>query len=57
MIEMNVYKRADAWFAAVFVDGAFDFCDELEATTSTEAIKEAENMVLSHDLPRTVKKI
>lgn len=57
MIKINVYLCGNDWYAARWIDGDYDGCDELdipEGATAAEAVAEAERMPLTVDGARVI---
>ena len=63
MIKINVYRSAGSWYAARWIDGEYDGCDELgcdDNASEAEAIAHAALMPLegcTDDDPREVNRV
>lgn len=60
MIKINIYRASGAWYGAIWVDGAYDSCDELPCEGSAsepEALECAETMPLACNGDRTVARV
>lgn len=56
-VKLNIYRAGAIWFVSCFVDGVFDFSDELDVepgASRDDAMEAALAMRLSHDGERTV---
>lgn len=59
-IEINIYRSAGSWYAARWIDGEYDGCDELDVAgdvTEDEARHEALTMPLLVAGPRLIRRV
>ncbi len=59
-IQINVYRSGGEWYAARWIGGEYDGCDELDVSddaSDDEAMAEARTMALAVEGERTVSRV